>query len=51
MNKIAENFDMSHRLQVKGFDEIALTSASFNRMLQVISDALVEVNTTMESLA
>lgn len=51
MNKIAENFDLSHRVQVKGSDEIAITSASFNRMLLVISDALVEVNTTMESLA
>jgi len=51
MNSIAANFDLSHRVQVDGSDEIALTSASFNRMLQVISDALVEVNTTMESLA
>jgi methyl-accepting chemotaxis protein len=51
MNKIAENFDLSHRVQVRGSDEIALTSSSFNRMMQVISDALVEVNTTMESLA
>jgi methyl-accepting chemotaxis protein len=51
MNSIADNFDLSHRVQVDGSDEIALTSASFNRMLQVIADALVEVNTTMESLA
>ena len=51
MNSIAANFDLSHRVQVDGSDEIALTSASFNRMLQVIADALVEVNTTMESLA
>jgi methyl-accepting chemotaxis protein len=51
MNKIAENFDLSHRVQVLGSDEIALTSASFNRMLQVIGDALVEVNTAMDSLA
>jgi methyl-accepting chemotaxis protein len=51
MNKISESFDLSHRVKVRGSDEIALTSASFNRMLQVISDALVEVNTTMESLA
>jgi methyl-accepting chemotaxis protein len=51
MNKIAASFDLSHRVQVSGSDEIALTSASFNRMLQVISDALVEVNTTMEALA
>jgi len=51
MNKIAESFDLSHRVNVRGSDEIALTSASFNRMLQVISEALVEVNTTMESLA
>ena len=51
MNKIAESFDLSHRVPVRGSDEIALTSSSFNRMLQVISDALVEVNRTMESLA
>ena len=51
MNRIAESFDLSHRVQVSGSDEIALTSASFNRMLQVIADALVEVNTTMEALA
>jgi methyl-accepting chemotaxis protein len=51
MNMIAENFDLSHRVQVLGSDEIALTSASFNRMLQVIGDALVEVNTAMDSLA
>lgn len=51
MNRIAESFDLSHRVQVHGSDEIALTSVSFNRMLQVISDALVEVNTTMEALA
>lgn len=51
MNRIAESFDLSHRVQVSGSDEIALTSVSFNRMLQVIADALVEVNTTMEALA
>jgi methyl-accepting chemotaxis protein len=51
MNKISENFDLSHRVKIRGSDEIALTSASFNRMLQVIGDALVEVNTTMSSLA
>ncbi len=51
MNTIAESFDLSHRVKVRGSDEIAVTSASFNRMLQVISDALIEVNTTMESLA
>jgi len=51
MNKISESFDLSHRVKVRGSDEIALTSASFNRMLQVIADALVEVNVTMESLA
>ena len=51
MNTIAESFDLSHRVQVRGSDEIALTSASFNRMLQVVADALVEVNITMEHLA
>jgi methyl-accepting chemotaxis protein len=51
MNKISESFDLSHRVKVRGSDEIALTSASFNRMLQVIAEALVEVNVTMESLA
>jgi len=51
MNTIAESFDLTHRVKVRGSDEIALTSASFNRLLQVIGDALVEVNTTMEFLA
>ncbi len=51
INKIAESFDLSHRVKVRGSDEIALTSTAFNRMLQVIADALVEVNVTMESLA
>jgi methyl-accepting chemotaxis protein len=51
MNQISENFDLTHRVEIRGSDEIALTSASFNRMLQVIGNALVEVNTTMESLA
>ena len=51
INKIAESFDLSHRVKVLGSDEIALTSTAFNRMLQVIADALVEVNVTMESLA
>jgi len=51
INKIAESFDLSHRVKVSGSDEIALTSTAFNRMLQVIADALVEVNVTMESLA
>ena len=51
MNQIAETFDLSHRVSVRGSDEIAMTSASFNRMMQVIGDALVEVNTVMASLA
>jgi len=51
MNQIAETFDLSHRVSVLGSDEIAMTSASFNRMMQVIGDALVEVNTVMASLA
>ena len=51
INKIAESFDLSLRVKVRGSDEIALTSTAFNRMLQVIADALVEVNVTMESLA
>jgi methyl-accepting chemotaxis protein len=51
INKVAESFDLSHRVKVSGSDEIALTSTAFNRMLQVIADALVEVNVTMESLA
>jgi methyl-accepting chemotaxis protein len=51
MNQIAESFDLSHRVQVRGADEIAMTSASFNRMMQVIGDALVEVNTAMAALA
>ena len=51
MNKISESFDLKHRVKVLGSDEIAITSTSFNRMLQVIGDALEEVNTTMASLA
>ncbi len=51
MNKISESFDLKHRVKVLGSDEIAITSNSFNRMLQVIGDALEEVNTTMASLA
>ena len=51
MNQIAETFDLSHRVSVRGSDEIAMTSASFNRMMQVIGDALVEVNSVMASLA
>lgn len=51
MNQIAETFDLSHRVSVLGSDEIAMTSTSFNRMMQVIGDALVEVNTVMASLA
>lgn len=51
MNHIAETFDFSHRVEVRGTDEIALTSAAFNRMMQVIAQALVEVNTVMDSLA
>jgi methyl-accepting chemotaxis protein len=51
MNHIADTFDLSRRVPVRGSDEIAMTSASFNRMLQVISDALGEVNTAMAALA
>lgn len=51
MNQIAENFDLSHRVSVHGSDEIAMTSASFNRMMQVIGDALVEVNSVMAAVA
>ena len=51
INKISESFDLKHRVKVLGSDEIAITSTSFNRMLQVIGDALEEVNTTMASLA
>lgn len=51
MNQIAETFDLSQRVSVHGSDEIALTSVSFNRMMQVIGDALVEVNAVMTSLA
>ena len=51
MNQIAETFDLSHRVNVRGSDEIAMTSASFNRMMQVIGEALVEVNSVMSSLA
>lgn len=51
MNHIAETFDFSHRVRVRGGDEIALTSAAFNRMMQVTADALIEVNTVMDSLA
>jgi methyl-accepting chemotaxis protein len=51
MNQIANSFDLSQRVNVQGSDEIALTSASFNRMMKVIGDALSEVNVTMASLA
>jgi methyl-accepting chemotaxis protein len=51
MNKIANSFDLSQRVDVQGSDEIALTSLSFNRMMQVIGDALAEVNVAMASLA
>lgn len=51
MNQIAQTFDLSHRVTVRGADEIAMTSASFNRMMQVIGDALLEVNSVMASLA
>jgi methyl-accepting chemotaxis protein len=51
MNEIANNFDLSHRVSVQGSDEIALTSATFNRMMKVIGDALAEVNAAMASLA
>jgi methyl-accepting chemotaxis protein len=51
INQISETFDLSHRVSVRGSDEIALTSSSFNRMMKVISDALVEVNGAMSSLA
>lgn len=51
MNQIANSFDLSQRVSVHGSDEIALTSASFNRMMQVIGDALSEVNAVMASLA
>jgi methyl-accepting chemotaxis protein len=51
MNQIAETFDLTHRVNVRGADEIAMTSASFNRMMEVIGNALNEVNTVMASLA
>jgi methyl-accepting chemotaxis protein len=51
MNQIAQTFDLSHRVTVRGADEIAMTSASFNRMMQVIGDALGEVNSAMASLS
>jgi len=51
MNEIANSFDLSQRVSVQGSDEIALTSASFNRMMKVIGDALAEVNAAMASLA
>lgn len=51
MNEIANSFDLSKRVRVQGSDEIALTSTSFNRMMQVIGDALTEVNAAMASLA
>ncbi len=51
MNQIAQNFDLSQRVSVHGSDEIAHTSVTFNRMMQVIGAALVEVNAVMNSLA
>ncbi len=51
MNEIANSFDLSHRVNVQGSDEIAQTSASFNRMMKVIGNALAEVNAAMASLA
>ena len=51
MNQIANSFDLSQRVNVQGSDEIAMTSESFNRMMQVIGDALKEVNAAMASLA
>jgi methyl-accepting chemotaxis protein len=51
MNQISASFDLSQRVSVSGSDEIAMTSASFNRMMQVIGDALNEVNVVMASLA
>jgi len=51
MNQIANSFDLSQRVRVTGSDEIALTSESFNRMMQVIGDALNEVNVAMACLA
>ena len=51
MNQIANSFDLSQRVRVQGTDEIALTSQSFNRMIQVISEALNEVNMAMAALA
>ena len=51
MNQISNSFDLSQRVNVQGSDEIAMTSESFNRMMQVIGDALKEVNAVMASLA
>ena len=51
MNQIANSFDLSQRVKVQGSDEIAMTSESFNRMMQVIGDALTEVNAVMAALA